>query len=228
MPVITLSRQFGAGGAAIGRELAERLGAEYLDREVVALVASRAGIPESEAEGYDERLPTLWQRIAGALAASGPDPALPPLPSMTLPTQPIGERLAALTRAVVEEAAERGNAVIIGRGGAFIVGPRPDALHVFLHASVEARVRYLLSRVEEIPAETRPDEASLRALCRSVDAARAGYLRRHFGVDWNDARNYHLSLDTGAFGIGASVELVEAAARRGAAGAASQPDEPTA
>src|SRR5215218_6884521 len=57
MPVITISRQFAAAGQAVGRRLAERFGAELLDREIVATVAERAGIPEAEAEGYDERLP---------------------------------------------------------------------------------------------------------------------------------------------------------------------------
>ncbi|MBA2254553.1 MAG: cytidylate kinase-like family protein [Chloroflexi bacterium] len=213
MPVITLSRQFGAAGAPIGRKLADRFGAEYLDREVVAMVAERSGIPEEEAEGYDERLPGLWQRIAAALATSAPEVAMPPLPSGSLPDTEIGERLAALTRAVVEEAAARGNAVILGRGAAFILGRRPDALHVQLHASSEARLRYLLMRAEDIPSETRPDEKSLRELCRSFDRARGNYLKRRFDVDWMDARNYDLALDTGRLGIDTSVELIEAAAR---------------
>lgn len=213
MPVITLSRQFGAAGAPIGRELARRFGAEYLDREVVQMVAERSGIPEEEAEGYDERLPGLWQRIAAALATSAPEVAMPPLPTGTLPDAEIGEQLAAITRAVVEEAAARGNAVILGRGAAFILGRRPDTLHVQLHASSAARLRNLLSRAEDIPAEARPDEASLRDLCKSFDRARANYLRRRFDVDWMDARNYDLALDTGRLGIDGSVALIESAAR---------------
>jgi cytidylate kinase len=213
MPLITLSRQFGAAGAPIGQELARRFGAEYLDREVVAMVAERSGIPETEAAGYDERIPGIWQRIAAALATSAPEVAMPPLPSGSLPDAEIGERLAAITRAVVEEAAQRGNAVIIGRGAAFILGQRPDALHVQLHASFGSRLRYLLMRAEEIPPETRPDEKSLRELCRSFDRARANYLKRHFDIDWMDARHYDLALDTGRLGISRSVELIEAAAR---------------
>ena len=125
MPVITISRQFASAGQAVWRQLAERFGAELLDREIVAAVAERAGIPEAEAEGYDERLPGLWQRIATALAAGSPDPAIPPLPADMLPATAVHERLARLTRTVIEEAAERGNAVILGRGGAFIIGPAP-------------------------------------------------------------------------------------------------------
>lgn len=212
MPVITLSRQFGAAGAPIGRELARRFAAEYLDREVVAEVAARSGIPEREAEGYDERLPDLWTRVASALATSAQEMSVPPLPADTLPGAAVAERLAGITRAVVEEAAARGNAVIMGRGAAFILGRRRDVLHVQLHASFESRIRHLVTRAEELPPDTRPDERSMRELCRSFDKARANYLRRHFDIDWMDARHYDLALDTGRLGIDRSVALIESAA----------------
>ena len=213
MPVITISRQFGAAGRAVGQELARRFGAEFLDREIVAAVAERSGIPESEAEGYDERLPSLWQRIASALATSAPEVAMPPLPSEVLPASAIHERLAAITRAVIEEAAARGNAVILGRGAAFIIGRQPDVLHAQLHATPVQRIRYLLARVEEIPLDAKPDEASLRHLCRSFDRSRASYIKRLFGVDWLDSTHYDLSLDVGRLGIQGTVDLIEAAAR---------------
>ncbi len=220
MPIITISRQYGAAGRPIGRALAERFGAEILDREIVALVAERSGVPEAEADGYDERLPSLWQRIGAALAASSPEVAVPPLPSGVTPASAIQERLTAITRAVIEEAAARGNAVILGRGGVFIVGRRPDAIHVQLHASLDARVRYLLARVEEIPLDAKPDDASLRSLCESLDQARANYIRRLFGKDWQDSRHYDLALDTGRLGIAASVDIIEATVRRATAPAA--------
>lgn len=219
MPVITISRQFGAPGRQVGQELARRFGAEFLDREIVAAVAARAGIPESEAQGYDEQLPSLWQRVAAAIATSAPDLAMPPLPADVLPPPAVHEHIAGLTRAVIEEAAERGNAVILGRGGVFIVGPRPDALHVQLHASIESRVRALMSRVEEIPpdampADGRPDEATLTELCLSMDDRRAQYIRRLFDTDWLNASNYDLSLDTGRLDMATLVDIIGLAATR--------------
>ena len=213
MPVITISRQFGAAGQAIGREVADRFGAEFLDRQIIALAATRAGVPESEAEGYDERLPGLWQRLAAAFAAGSSDVVLPAVPE-GLPGPGIHDRLATITRAIIEEAADRGNAVIVGRGGAFILAGRPNVLNVQLHASMDARVGYFLAQVEELPPDARPDAESLRELCRSVDAVRARYLRRLFGVDWKDASHYHLALDTGRLGIAGATELIEITARR--------------
>jgi len=220
MAVITLSRQFGAGGAPIGRTLAERFDVPFLDREIVAAAAERAGIPESEAEGYDERMPGLWQRLAVALSTSSPEVAVPPSAMESTVSPAIGERLFALTRSIIEEAAAAGGVVILGRGAGFILAGRPEALRVHLHASLDDRVRYLISRVEELPADARPDEASLRELCRSVDAARATYIRRRFDADWMDAHHYDLALDTGRLGLARSIELIEAAARHVDAAAA--------
>jgi cytidylate kinase len=217
MPVICLSRQFGSGGAPIGRALADRFGALYLDREIVARAAARAGIPEAEAEGYDERLPGLWQRIATALASSAPEVAVPAVPLEGLVVTAIGERLTAITRLVIEEEAASGNAVIVGRGAGFILAGRPDVLRVQLHASMEARLAYLRARVEELPPDSRPDDASLEALCRSIDEARKRYVKRHFDADWMDLRNYDLCLDSGRLGLSRCVDVIEAAARHVAA-----------
>ena len=224
MSVVTISRQFGAAGVPIGRELATRLDAEFLDRAIVAQVAVRSGIAESELESYDERLPSLWQRVAAALNTGSPELAIPASPYLEQTSQ-LGthDRLVAITRAVIEEAAERGNAVIVGRGGAFILAGKPGTLHVQLHASLDARIRYLTSRVEEIPPDARPDVSSLRDLAKSVDSARAEYIRGLFNADWLDARHYDLSLDTGRLGVDATVDVIEVAAN--AAGSAVTPTE---
>jgi cytidylate kinase len=214
VPVITISRQFGAAGVPVGKLLAERFDADLLDRKIVVQVAIRSGIPEADIESYDERMPSFWQRVTSALASSSPEPTIVDVPYVEqLPAATIQERLAAITRAVVEEADESGNAVIIGRGGAWIIGRKPNALHVQLHASMDARVRYLMSRVEEIPENARPEEKSLRDLCASVDAARGEYLKRLFNVDWLDARNYDLAIDTGRLGVEKTTDLIERAAR---------------
>jgi CMP/dCMP kinase len=219
VPVITISRQFGTAGGRIGEELARRFGAELLDREIVAAVAARAGIPESEAEGYDEQLPSLWQRVATLLATTTPDLAMPPLPAHLAPSPAVHEHLAALTRAVITEAAQRGNAVILGRGAVFLVGRRPGTLHVQLHASLDDRVRAIVARMEEVPESSLPedgipDEAALRDLCQSMDARRAQYVRRLYDADWLDVTRYDLSFDVWRLGVGAVTDLIELAARR--------------
>jgi cytidylate kinase len=211
MPVVTISRQFGAAGLPIGRALAKRLDAEFLDRAIVAQVAVRSGIPESQLETYDERLPSIWQRLTSALASGSPDMGAPESVRDAAPAVSIHDRLVRITRAVVEEAAAHGNAVILGRGGAFILGRRAGVLNVQLVCSLDDRVRYLLTRVEQAPEAERLDEPALRELCKQIDSARAQYVRSIFGVDWMDARNYDLVIDTGRLGVARTVELIATA-----------------
>ncbi|HWH23954.1 MAG TPA: cytidylate kinase-like family protein [Candidatus Limnocylindria bacterium] len=208
MPVITISRQFGAAGVPVGRALAEHFRAEFLDRAIVAQVALRSGIPEDELESYDERLPSVWQRIASALATSSPEVAMPSLPHDHLPALSTHDRLVTITRSVIEDAYLRGNAVILGRGAVFVLGRRRNCFHVQLHASLEERVRYLLKRVDEIPPEARPDERSLKELCRSIDHERGEYIRRLYGANWLDATHYDLAVDSGRLGIDRTVQLI--------------------
>lgn len=213
MPIITLSRQFGAGGAAVGRLVARRFDAEYLDREVVFEAARRAGVPDAIADELDERAPGWLTRLGFALTAAYPEVVVPD--GMGVPAVPgYEDRLAQITREVIEEAAGRGNVVIVGRGGAFVLRERPEVLHVQLEASLEARVRYCRMQAEELGGRELPDDAALGRLCLDVDRARARYLRRHFGVDWRDPSHYHLVLDTGRLGLETAAELITLAARR--------------
>ena len=199
MPVITLSRQFGAGGGAVGRLLAGRFDAEVLDREVVFEAARRAGIPAVLADELDERSPGWVTRLGSAFRAAYPEVIVP---------ETAGE-----AGMPGDEAAQRGNAIIVGRGGAFILRDRQDVLHVQLEASLEARVRYCRMHVEELGGEELPDDAALGRFCLGIDRARGAYLRRHFGVDWRDPAHYHLVLDTGRLGLETAAELIVIAAR---------------
>jgi cytidylate kinase len=218
VPVITLSRQFGAGGAAVGRLLAKRFDAEYLDRDVVFEAARRAGIPAALADELDERSPGWVSRLGMALTAAYPEVIVPDAPGETsLPGDE--DRLADLTRQVIEEAAQRGNAIIVGRGGAFVLRDRPGVLHAQLEASLEARVRYCRMRVEDLGGRDLggrdlPDDAALGRFCLSIDRARGDHLRARFGVDWRDPAHYHLVLDTGRLGLETAAELIAVAARR--------------
>jgi cytidylate kinase len=213
VPVITVSRQFGAGGAAVGRLLARRFDAEYLDRDVVFEAARRAGLPEAIAHEMDERTPGWITRLGMAFAGAYPE-IITPDTAGDAPVPGDEDRVARFARDVIVEAADRGNAVVVGRGGAFVLRDRPTVLHVQLIASLEARVRYCRMRVEELDVPEPPDDASLARLCQRVDAARGDYLRRHFGVDWRDPSHYHLVLDTGRLGLETTAGLIATAAER--------------
>src|SRR6266496_2602360 len=119
MPVITVSRLTGSGGAAIGQRLAERLGASYLNSQIIREVAHRLGISEATAAAYDERAEAFIERLARVLWLA--DPSLAPLSSPTspIPFESTSQSFVEVTRQLVQEAARTGNVVIFGHGAQF-------------------------------------------------------------------------------------------------------------
>ncbi|HMV33726.1 MAG TPA: cytidylate kinase family protein, partial [Gemmatimonadales bacterium] len=110
--LITLSRQYGAGGSEVARLVADALGWSVLDNEIVDRVAQRAGVAPEVVAREDERAPTFVERLARALAASSQEYAVPELGIALRPEEP---DLVRLTELVVHEAAVQGRVVLVGR-----------------------------------------------------------------------------------------------------------------
>src|SRR5438094_8980086 len=77
MPVITIGRQFGAGGATVGRMLADRLKADFLDSRIIDEVARRLQLPKEEVEAEDEHPGSLLARLLVALGSASTEPLIP-------------------------------------------------------------------------------------------------------------------------------------------------------
>jgi cytidylate kinase len=165
-------------------------------------VAERLGIPASEVQAREERTPSLVERLASALAVASPE-ILPP-PTEQLP--PSDERLAQVTRRIIEEAVARGNAVLVGRGAQSVLSQRADVLHVFCYAPREALARRVAERrsVSITEAEKIVDE---------INKQRDQYVRATFKRSWKAHENYHLCVNTEWLGIDGSANLIVAAAR---------------
>ncbi len=201
MPVITVSRQTGSGGAEIGRRLVERLGASYLDTQVIREVAQRRGISEAVAGAYDERAEAYVERLARVLWLS--DPSLVPgsTSTPTISYTSTTEALVEVTRQLVREAARSSNAVIFGHGAQFILARHPRVLHVRFVAPFSFRVdrvmrRHMISRVE---AERR---------VRAEDQRRAHYIQQFYNADWNAPDPFHLLLNTALWDETACIRLI--------------------
>jgi cytidylate kinase len=207
MPVITVARLFGAGGSDVAAIVAERLGAEVVDKSLIAEVARRLDVQTGDVEAEDEHPSRLVDRLVRAMtpmalefgAAWDPpyvDPAFDPRTAVIK-----------LTREVIVEVARRGNAVIVGRGGAFVLADMPGALHVFLCAPLEQRVATVMTRFGL------SDEEARRRV-HETDVNRAAYARQLYGADWHDPVHFDLVLNTGRLGYQACAEIVLSTAAR--------------
>jgi CMP/dCMP kinase len=201
MPVITVSRLTGSGGAEIGQRLAERLGASYLNTQIIREVAHRLGISEATAAEYDERAEAFIERLARVLWLS--NPALAPIstPASALPFESTTQAYVEVTRELVREAARTGNAVIFGHGAQFILAEQPGVLHVRFIAPLAFRVEQVMRRQDISRAEA---ERRVRA----EDQRRANAIRQFYHADWHAPDPFHLILNTTLWDEEACIRLV--------------------
>ena len=211
MPVITIGRMYGAGGETVGGMVAERLGAELVDSKIFEEVARRLELPEDEVERHEEVPGSLMSRVLQALGTASIEFAAPPeatawTPPYTDQTTDTRKAVLQITQEVIKEAARTGNAIIVGRGGAYILRDEARALHVFLRGSERDRIAALRQGFGF-------SEEEARHRIKHVDANRRAYIRQVYNHDWLDASHYHLVLDTGRLGYDRSAAAIVAAVR---------------
>jgi cytidylate kinase len=204
MPVITISRQYGSGGDAIGRRVCEALGYNYFDKNLVARVASEAGISENDIVDFPEdayKMRGFVDRLFGR-RRSAADSWIGNTAQRMLSVETLDEaRSVNLVKDIILEARKHDNVVIVGRGGQAILQEQPGVLHVRVVAPLGARVL----RIQE-NTKCGLDEAS--ALAKRKDEAAAAYLQRFYDIDWDNPLLYHLVINTGKWELEDATRLI--------------------
>jgi cytidylate kinase len=195
--IITISRQYGAGGSEVARRVARTLGWRLVDNQVIDQVAREAGLPPEEVARQEERAPGFLERLTRALTRAVPE--LFPQAADRVP-EPEEARLVRVTEHVVAQLAQGDHVVVVGRAAPAVLSQR-DALHVKVVAPRDYRLAAAIERLG-----TNRDEA-LQVL-EETDAARARYHKQYYRRDWNDPLNYHLVLNTGALGLERTAALI--------------------
>lgn len=205
--VVTVSRQLGANGEAIAREVARRLDFGYLDQEVIVRAAGEAGVTPELVEDA-EHFPSLKERMLRAIGRSSgmiPFSWYAPAPE-AVEALYASERYRALLEQVIREVAHEGHAVILGHGGQVILSDRWDTLRVLVTASIQLRDLRLRDRVPD-----RDAEEARRQRERS-DSERITYFERVHGVEWLSPRLYDLCLNTDRWSVNEAAGIVCGAA----------------
>jgi cytidylate kinase len=193
--VITVEREYGSGGAVIARMLAEHLGWKLWDHEISEEIARRANVDQKTAARCDERVDSLLYRLFRVYARGSYERALPVGDTRHFDT----DHMFAMLEKIVEECAERGNCVIVGRGAPYFLRNRPDAFHVFVYASEEEKLRRLKSIGQS-------EKEALR-LIEEIDRERASFIRHYFDKEWPLRSLYNLMINS-KFGDEYVVETV--------------------
>ena len=184
--VITISREFGSGGRTIGKLVADKLGIPCYDAELIEKIAEQSGYSAEYIKQEVEYGTGGWLSAVFADRSTG------------LTNQ---DKMFSIQSGIIEELANEGPCVIVGRCADFVLRDKADCLNVFIHASMEKRAERI---VKEYGERAESPEKRLK----EKDKRRAAYHRFYTDMKWGHAQNYHVCLDSGEFGIEKCAEII--------------------
>jgi cytidylate kinase len=204
--VVCISHATGAGGDEVGRLVADELGFLYVDDEIVARAAAKAGVGPAEVADAERR--RSWTtRALDALAQGGSETWTVGAVGLPATSGELGRYdLLALIREAIEQAAARGNVVIVAHAASHVFASAPDALRVLVTASPDRRATRL-AELEGI------DAKQARRRIKDADAGRRDYLKSFHGVDEEAPTQYDLVLNTDALGIDEAARVISLLSR---------------
>ncbi len=196
MAVITISKESGTDSEKVASLLAERLGWEYIGKQLVARIAAELRISESEVETFrkdaQSRLLRFVDRYTCSLIQKVVDREYGCLDD---------KNYFDTTKKLVEDAYEADNAIILGWGGQCILQGKPGAIHVRLIKDREGKIKSIMKRFKL------DRKAAEHYIDREENDSKS-YIKHYFNQDWNDARLYDLVIDMGKSTVEETVEAI--------------------
>ena len=187
--IITISREYGAGGSSIAHLVEERLGYEYLDKAIILATASEAQVSVKSALKLDETVPVNFG-FAQSL--------------FDFYNKPLNEKLFAAQSEVIKRFGEKGKCIIVGRNANSILKEFDNTLHVFVCGSMKSRIDRMLAK--EMYAGT--SESKMRDIIEAVDKKRRKYCDYYTNTTFGDARYYDICLDSSSLGIENCADII--------------------
>lgn len=198
MAVITISRQFGAGGLSLGKKIADTLGYDFFDEAIIQLVAQKAQVSQDWVRSIEKEAGgKLHKFISTLIPRSIVDRILDDQRGY------IDEEIYVdLLDQIISKVAEEDNAVILGRGGQYILKGRPGVFHVLLVADMAHRVDFVETKYKLTPSQA-------TQTVNSEDKKRINLYRKFNKTDYDRPDHYHLTLNMSKLGLDNAAELVK-------------------
>ena len=185
-PVITISREYGSGGRAIGERLAKELGVPFYDKELIFMAAKESGLSEEYIKKTEQMKSTSF--LYGLY--------------MSAQQLPMNDQIFLVQSKIIRQVAQEGPCVIVGRCADYV--QRKDLLSVFIHAPVAFRA----DRAQKVYEK---EAGNMEDFVRKKDKKRAAFYNYFSQNKWGDARHYHLAISS-VYGVDFAVEVLKHAA----------------
>lgn len=193
--IITIGRQFGSGGRAIGEKLSKRLGVAFYDKELISIAAKESGMDPEIFDNVDEKAANslLYSLSMGLYNFGSGFSAMGDLP--------VNDQLYVLQHKIIKEIAEKENCVIVGRCADYVLRENSNCVNIFIYADMEYRKREAVKKhgIDEVRAEH---------IITKTDKSRANYYSFYSGQKWGMAENYDLCINSSKLSEDAIVDLI--------------------
>ncbi|MBV8071094.1 MAG: cytidylate kinase-like family protein [Acidobacteriaceae bacterium] len=182
--IITIEREYGCGAGGIAKSLADRLGWSLWDHEITCEIAKRMRCDVASVERREERPDPAFYRLVKVFMRGSYEDRYSGSGVELLDA----EHLAEIFESVVKDVAERGPCVIVGRGSPWFLRGRDDAMHTFLFAPYEEKMRRTIAQGKT--------EEEAEDLIERVDRDRAAFVCKFVGKTWPQRDLYHLMINS--------------------------------
>ena len=193
--VITIGRQYGSAGLEIGKKLAEELGVQIYDKEMLKRAAKESGICEEIFETHDEK-PTssfLYSLVMDTYSLG--------YSSTGYADMPINHKVFIAQFDTIKRIASEGPCVLVGRCADYALEDRKDVINIFIYADMEHRIRRIARKYDLT-------DAKAKDTIQKTDKKRAGYYNYYTNKEWGDAKGYDLCLNSAKLGIDGTVNAI--------------------
>ena len=197
MSVITISRQFGAGGRTLGEMVAEKLGYEFYDNEVIQMVAEQAKVSANSVDALEKETGGIFKKVIADIVPKSLKDLI-----VSRKQETIDEEIYVdILQKIITEIAESGNAVIIGRGSQYILKDHENIFHVLITGDGKDREKFLEEKYDLT------HDQAVHAVSHD-DRRRANLYRKYAVTDYDQPDRYHLVLNTSKLDFDTARELI--------------------
>lgn len=189
--VISISREYGSGGRAIGKILAEKLGYKYYDTELIKLVMQKSGYSPEYIEHNEQTLDKSMLNDFFEWYQPNNGDTVPNINSLFKKEE-----------SVIKHLAKTENCVIVGRLANYILRSKKHIYNVFITADEE-------SEIEKVKERDHLSYENAAKQVRKVNRERSAHCKYFTDTDWGNAKNYNLTIKSNDFGYEKTAELIE-------------------
>lgn len=185
--IITISREFGSGGRAIGEMLAKKLGIPCYDSQIIEKVAEKSGFDKDyvhQKGEYIRKTPLSGVFKSNVYYKSSNEDIIFEIQSKT-----------------VRDFASEGPCVIVGRCADYVLKDRDDVFNVMIYSDMKSRIERIINVYGE-------KAEGAEKLIKYKDKCRSSYYQFYTDMKWGEARNYDICLNSAALGFDQCVDIM--------------------